>query len=100
MKKRVVVVTTLTCFGAIIFIVWRYLLFDSISPWNGTALCNAIQVGMTESEVEAILGRPADGEFQVSFEKVWWGRNCAICVYYDYPTMKVHSKEFFVIEED
>ena len=98
--KKLFLLIALTSVGAVLIVAGRLLIFESINPWNGNALCNAIQVGMDESEVNGILGRSADRELLVPEEKRWEGSNCAIFVYFDYQSMKVRHKYFVVIRED
>src|SRR5689334_8550710 len=82
-------VTTLVLVAALAVCVARAL-EDRVTPEN----CDRIKVGMTEREVEAILGRPADG--RQWFASWWIGEEWAIGVYFDFGS--VIGKEFMGIQ--
>jgi hypothetical protein len=94
-RKKLICLTTIALLLLGGSLLTFHLLFrDPIQPWN----CQRIHFGMTESEVEAILGRQADDQYHPwefvpyilpengtspEWEKAWLGEDWAIFVQFD-----------------
>jgi hypothetical protein len=93
MKRRLVGMFPVTIIFAAAFAVWLTIPGGPITKAN----CDRIQTGMTEREVEEILGRPATETLQWREEvdealiKHWGASDASILVYFDANGLVYHK---------